>query len=347
MNTVMPPAFTVPERLNASSPPEARGLRRDFVKMMVLSRQSGSWIDTSFSQLPGFLREGDLLVLNNSRTIPAVFKADIERNGFICKRNQEVRLARRLSEKVWEVLVPELNLQKNDQMHFSSRLSAEVINFKPELPFTVVEFSAASARLFEELYSTGEPVRYEYIHHPWSLDYYQTVYANVPGSVEMPSAGRAFSWELLQKLQAAGIRTAFLQLHTGLSYLLDDRWHQHPSHNKEHYSIPAATLSAVKQTKKDGGRVVPVGTTVVRALETAARRKSNLSSISGWTDLYINEATPLRVADGLITGFHEPEASHLDMLSAFLNRNQLITAYQHALKKGYLWHEFGDINFII
>ncbi|MFA9559287.1 S-adenosylmethionine:tRNA ribosyltransferase-isomerase [Evansella sp. AB-rgal1] len=344
MNTLRATSFVVPESLNASSPPEIRLGRRDYVKMMMLDRVTGNFINTRFDKLPDFLQEGDLLVLNNSRTIPAVFHVNVLRNGLVWKKNKEVRLARCIAKNVWQVLIPDLQLRKEDVLLFSEGLRARVNAV--EEPFTVVEFSLCGTQLFNELYTMVEPVRYEYIHEPWELDYYQTVYATVPGSVEMPSAGRAFSWELLQTLRKRGIKTAYLQLHTGLSYLLDDRWHQHPSSNKERYEIPATTLAATKQTKENGGRVIAVGTTVVRALESVAALPDSKNH-SGWTDLYINDNTALRTVDGLITGFHEPEASHLDMLSAFIDREQLITAYHQAIDSGYLWHEFGDINLIL
>lgn len=199
----------------------------------------------------------------------------------------------------------------------------------------------------EQIYEFGEPIRYEYITHPWELDYYQTVYASMPGSVEMPSAGRAFSWELLFKLQRHGIRIAYVQLHTGLSYLPELFGHPSPTDNYEQFDVPDETAEAVKQAKEAGGRIVAVGTTVVRALESAALANGKLGALSGWTNLMIDSSVPLRVVDGLITGFHEPEASHLDLLSAFIDPALLHSAYQEAIGQGYLWHEFGDMNLII
>jgi S-adenosylmethionine:tRNA ribosyltransferase-isomerase len=190
-------------------------------------------------------------------------------------------------------------------------------------------------------------VRYEYIQEPWNLDYYQTVFATIPGSVEMPSAGRAFSWELLFRLQKKGVRIAYITLHTGLSYLLDDKWHKGPDKNFENYEVPKETADLIRVTKKAGGRVIAVGTTVVRALETVALEKREVEAHSGWTNLYITEDTKLEICDGLITGMHEPEASHLQLLSAFVDKGKLYEAYQDAIKQRYLWHEFGDMNLII
>jgi S-adenosylmethionine:tRNA ribosyltransferase-isomerase len=348
MHTSIPAeTFTIPEELNAVSPPEVRGIRRDQVKMMVLTRYNGKCIHSQFNQLTNFLREGDLLVFNNSRTIPAVLKADVWRNGIMRKKAVEVRLARKVYENGWEVLLPEGGVKKGDKLIFSKRLQGKTVLLKDNYPFVLVRFSLTGRRFYEEIYKLGQPVRYEYIHHPWELDHYQTVYGSVPGSVEMPSAGRAFSWELISQLKKKGVKTAFLWLHTGLSYLMDNQWELPPGENKESYAIPQETAELVTEAKHNGGRIIAVGTTVVRALETAGFNNGRMTAQSGWTDIYINETSSLSVADGLVTGFHEPEASHLNMLTAFVDRKDLISAYNIALKEGYLWHEFGDINLII
>ena len=215
---------------------------------------------------------------------------------------------------------------------------------KKEIPhLKLIHFSKKGTDLFNIIYALGEPVRYEYIEQPWELDYYQTVFASHPGSVEMPSAGRAFSWELLFELKRKDIQVDFIQLHTGLSYLLDDNLVQTPEDNDEEYHISERTMERIIEAKASGKRVIAVGTTVVRALETAAMN----GVLSGMTNLYINQQFPLKIADGIITGFHEPKASHLDMLSAFVSEQHLLKAYDEAIEAGYLWHEFGDMNLII
>jgi S-adenosylmethionine:tRNA ribosyltransferase-isomerase len=163
----------------------------------------------------------------------------------------------------------------------------------------------------------------------------------------MPSAGRAFSWELLFELQRKGVKLAFLQLHAGLSDLADNEWQLTPRDVKESYSIPSETIEAIKEAKANGRRVIAVGTTVVRAVETAFDASYQPLFGTGWTNLYINRETVLKVVDGLITGLHEPEASHLDLLTAFIDEELLFQAYQEAIDLGYLWHEFGDINLIL
>lgn len=333
--------FALPESLNATTPPERRGVRRDHVGMMVLDRQTGSTAHAKFYQLDQFLQPGDLLILNASRTVPAVLRAVLR------GQDVEVRLAHRIEEAVWEALVVADGVCAGEELRFSPTLTAVVIGEADGGPFATLMFSKQGAALYDEIYRLGEPVRYEYIDREWNLDYYQTVYASVPGSVEMPSAGRAFSWELLFRLQRKGVEIAYMQLHTGLSYLLDDRWHIGPRENHEPYMIPHETAEAVRRCKEKGGRVIAVGTTVVRSLETAVDAEGVLRAQSGWTNLYIREGFPLRVVDGLITGFHEPEASHLDLLSAFVDPDLLHTAYQEAIDRKYLWHEFGDMNLIL
>lgn len=328
--------FTLPHELHAAFPPERRGVRRDHVRMMTIDRKSGKVIHDSFNHLADYVKPGDMIVLNNSRTIPAALRATIH------SQEIEVRLARCLSETSWEALVLLDNVEIGDCLRFSDELSAVVIDRKRDSPLLVLRFSISGLSLFQHVYSLGEPIRYEYIEESWDLHYYQNVYGTVPGSVELASAGRAFSWEMLLDLQKRGIQLSYLQLHTGLSYL-NDNDQLSPKENIERYDIPQETMAAVLKTKASGGKVIAVGTTVVRALESAV--STGISS--GETALYIDAAFPLEIVDGIITGFHEPEASHLDMLTAFISPEILFNAYGEAIREKYLWHEFGDINFII
>ncbi|WP_026677451.1 S-adenosylmethionine:tRNA ribosyltransferase-isomerase [Fictibacillus gelatini] len=336
--------FSLPEELNAKMPPERRGIRRDYVRMMVLHKETGDREHAQFYKLDRYLEKGDLVVLNSSRTVPAVLKGTLKKEE---GREVEIRLAHRKSEKVWEALAVREEMNIGEQICFSPVLSATVIKTHQDAPFVTLEFNLCCSDLYDQIYAIGQPIRYEYIEKPWDLDYYQTVYGTAPGSVEMPSAGRAFSWELLFRLQKKGVRIVFIQLHTGLSYLLDDKWHLGPRENYEEYHLPQEAAEAIAETKANGGRIIAVGTTVVRSLESAADEKGIVQAQSGWTNLYIHEKTKLKVVDGLITGLHEPEASHLDLLSAFVKKNHLYRAYQEAIQMNYLWHEFGDMNLII
>ena len=188
----------------------------------------------------------------------------------------------------------------------------------------------------------GRPIQYGYSPRPWPLQAYQNVYAREPGSAEMPSAGRPFTAELITQLVAKGIRIAPIVLHTGVSSLEADEF-PYP----ERLRVPAATASLVNATRNEGGRVVAIGTTVVRALETAARDDGILRPIDGWTDLVISPERSLLAVDGLLTGWHEPVSSHLLMLEAITGRDLLVDSYRAALNLGYRWHEFGDSHLIL
>jgi S-adenosylmethionine:tRNA ribosyltransferase-isomerase len=190
-------------------------------------------------------------------------------------------------------------------------------------------------------------VRYEYVGAPWKLDDYQTIFATEPGSAEMPSAGRPFTWRLVFDLARRGVRTASIVLHAGLSSYLDDALDALSIAPEEEYRVDDAAAEAIARTRAVGGRVVAVGTTVVRALETAAREDGTVAAGRGYTRLRIADDHALRCVDGLLTGLHEPEASHLDLLSAFVAPAALEAAYAEAVERGYLWHEFGDVNLIV
>jgi S-adenosylmethionine:tRNA ribosyltransferase-isomerase len=336
-------AFALPPELNASAPPERRGLRRDQVRLMVLDRTTGETVHTRFGHLADYVRPGDLLILNNSRTLPAVLPATGPGGLPV-----EIRLAHRLGAGEWRaLLVSPAPICSGTVLSLPEALEATITFHSDAEPLSVIRFSREGSALYDTLYRIGEPVRYEYSAEPWSLDYYQTVFASVPGSVEMPSAGRAFTWEMLLGLRRKGVGIAFLSLHAGLSYFLDDKWFKDPRYTPEEYDIPVETAAAIAAARRRGGRVIAVGTTVVRTLETAALRTGQVRPGSGWADIFINRSFPLRVVDGLLTGLHEPEASHLDLLSAFVDPEPLRSAYAEAVAKGYLWHEFGDMNLIL
>ncbi|MBS4190469.1 S-adenosylmethionine:tRNA ribosyltransferase-isomerase [Bacillus sp. FJAT-49705] len=333
-------SFQVPEYLNASVPAEYRGIQRDQVRLMTLDTATGDSSHHYFYQLDSCLRKGDLLVLNNSRTLPAVLK------GKQGKQTIEIRLSRKVSDTEWEALIVGGVVTVGEIIDLSGDLTATITGLGMEAPLIILSFSKSGLDLYDAIYRYGEPLHYEYIETPWPLEMYQTVYASVPGSVEMPSAGRAFSWKLLNKLKQRGVNIAYLQLHAGLSYYGNDRW-PNPSKHFEEFCVPEETAELVNKTKKSGGRVIAVGTTVVRALETAVNAAGNVETQKGITSLYIQKGYPLKAVDGLITGFHEPEASHLDLLTAFIDKDFLMNAYKEALNAGYLWHEFGDMNLIL
>jgi S-adenosylmethionine:tRNA ribosyltransferase-isomerase len=338
--------FTLPPDLDAHEPPEHRGLRRDQVRLLVLPRFTGEFIHTRFDTLSDYLREGDLVVVNDSRTLPGLLRATDERGDAI-----EVRLAHRRTSDRWDVLLLDGRThigRAGMQLDFGQGLAAYVLRRRPDLPFLwQMEFDRCCTPLLDLIYRLGEPVRYTYVPQALPLDLYQTVYAAEPGSVEMPSAGRPFTWELLLKLRRKGVGFATLSLHTGLSSTRDDVVDAlHPNYDEE-YHVPEITARAVNTTRQQGGRVIAVGTTVVKTLETLAQPDGAIAAAQGWTRLHIAPDHRLRVVDGLVTGLHEPHASHLDLLSAFVEPRRLQAAYLEAIERRYLWHEFGDMNLII
>lgn len=341
-----PLQFELPSELEASAPAEYRGLRRDQVRLLVLPRFKGFIIHSRFDALGDFLEGGDLLVVNNSRTLPAVLQARDENGALV-----EVRLAHRRSDNVWEALILDDRKRvgrRGMKLKFDPGLSAVVVAPGPDQPFLwQVRFDRCCADLLDLIYRLGVPVRYSYVPEGLPLDLYQTVYASRPGSVEMPSAGRPFSWELLLKLRQKGVEFVSITLHTGLSSMRDDALDvSHPNYEEE-FEIPGPAAEAVNETHRRGGRVIAVGTTVVRALETVARLDGTIGAEQGRTRLHITRGTPLKVVDSLLTGLHEPQASHLDLLSAFVEPHRLMTAYREAIQRSYLWHEFGDMNLIL
>ena len=351
--------FRLPPELEATAPPEARGLRRDHVRLLVVDRADGSVAHHRFHELPRLLEPGDLLVVNDSRTLPASLLGHTAAGVPV-----EVRLAAREAER-WAALVlgvpaggtdPALvptdqrpaapALAAGARLEFAGGLEATVLGRHEEArPLVWLAFDAAGERLAELLHRAGRPVRYAYVPRAWPLHHYQTLFAAGPGSAEMASAGRPFTVQTLADLRRRGVGLATISLHAGLSTYGDPATDRRfvPA---EPYLVPEATAAAVAATRAAGGRVIAVGTTVVRTLETAATA-TTLRAGPGVSRLRITPRFPLRVVDGLLTGLHEPEASHLDLLGAFLDPPALERAYAAALAAGYLWHEFGDVCLLL
>jgi len=350
--------FELPPTLEAAAPPEARGLRRDGVRLLVIDRGSGAVRHARFSDLPRLLGPGDLLVANDSRTLPASLTGWTAAGARL-----ELRLAGRDGER-WAALAlgvpargdpalvptnarpPAPELVPGERLKFAGGLEARVLGRHEEVPAMVwVSFDRCCARLLEALHRAGQPVRYAYVPERWALHHYQTLFAAAPGSAEMPSAGRPFTVQTLHELRARGVGLATISLHAGLSTYGDPEVDRRfvPA---EPYRVPEATAAAVAGCRAAGGRVIAIGTTVVRTLETAADATGQVRPGAGVTRLRIDPDHQLRAVDGLLTGLHEPEASHLDLLRAFLPSATLRAAYDEALREGYLWHEFGDVCLI-
>lgn len=347
--------FQLPSNLEAREPREASGgTSRSDVKLLVVKRDTGEVEHSKFQDLRNFLRKGDLLVFNSSRTLPASLAGrDLETGTKF-----EVRLAEHLPDDSFLVLllderarplsgkVPHL---KPRWIDFGKGLSCFVISPSLQNPLLwKVNFSKSGFELIDAIYELGYPVRYEHIKQPWKLDYYQNVYADKPGSAEMASAGRAFTWKMIFDLKRFGINSVSILLHTGLSSYMDERYDATHPISEEEYNIDPDVARKINLARSNGGRVVAIGTTVVRALESAPENEGGMvRPFHGYTKLHVSSRHKLKVVDCLLTGLHEPQASHLDLLRAFLSEEVLSQAYNEAIERGYLWHEFGDLNLIL
>jgi S-adenosylmethionine:tRNA ribosyltransferase-isomerase len=341
-------AFDLPSALEATAPAEVRGLARDQVRLMVAERATGAIEHARFDELPAYLDPGDLLVVNVSATLPAATAA-IREDGSEARLHVSTRAPG--LDATWRVV----ELRTADGARPLRPVTGERLILPDgggELEL-VAPYAGSHARLMlarhdaaitldEYLWRSAYPITYGYVDRRWPLSVYQNVYATTPGSAEMASAGRPFTPELITGLVAAGVGIAPVTLHAGVS---SPERHEPPF--PEYYEVPAATARLVAATRGWGGRVIAVGTTVVRALESAAAEHGPGAPGSGWTKLMITPDHELRAIDGLITGWHEPEASHLKMLEAIAGPELLARCYEAALHAGYLWHEFGDSHLIL
>jgi S-adenosylmethionine:tRNA ribosyltransferase-isomerase len=365
-----PLEFEVPPDLEAHDPPEARGLSRDGVRLMVAHRHDGSLVDARFRDLAAFLEAGDVLVINNSGTLPASVPA---------RRADGTQLELHLSTPLPsgqgpvdllappgadpQVWVVELRRPSGtDSLPFRTATPGETFAL-PEAKAEILEpyppdcgpeeerphesrlWTAAlqlPSALGQYLEQHGRPIRYGYVAKEWPVSFYQTVYAMEAGSAEMPSAGRAFTPEMITDLIARGIDVAPVTLHAGVASL-----EEHEPPPAEFYRVSEETARRVTLAREAGGRIIAVGTTVVRALETVADEAGTVRPGRGWTKLVVSPERGVRVVDGLLTGWHEPRASHLLMLEAVAGRQLLEDSYRAALERGYLWHEFGDLHLLL
>lgn len=337
--------FTVPPDHSATEPPEARGLGRDGVRLLVAG--NGRTRDRRFHQLPAALSPGDLVVVNTSDTEPAAVPG-LRADG----RPVVLNLS---GPARGGGLVVEL---RTPQGH---RVTDAVAGERVALPVGVVATLVtghpdprvdAGSRLWSAvipvegglrawLGAVGHPIRYSYLRANPLIEAYRTIFATPDddafGSAEMPSAGRPFTPAVLDALRARGVGLAGIVLHTGVSSPGAD---EVPL--PERYRVPATAATAINRTRRAGRRVVAVGTTAARAVESAAAVDGTVEAARGWTDLVLGPDRPARVVDGLLTGWHEPEASHLLLLEAVAGPELVGRAYAAATARGYLWHEFGD-----
>ena len=337
IQTLRPLDFQLPAALEARVPPEARGLARDDVRLLVSYRDGDRLVHTRFRQIAEFLDPGDLIVVNESITIPAALSATRQTGEELT-----LHLSTRIGPDTWVVEPRKTAVEAGERLSLPAGGRVDIIaphhgstrlwKARLDLPLPWLPYLEAH----------GRPIAYDYVDGQWPLAMYQTVYGTNPGSSEMPSAGRAFSGRVMEELRRKGVGISPITLHTGVASLED---HEPPY--EEWFEVPAATADAIATARAAGGRVIAVGTTVVRALETAASATGTVVPRSGWTDLIVTPERGVGTVDGMLTGFHEPKASHLAMLEAIAGRDHLAVTYEAALTGGYLWHEFGDLHLIL
>ena len=333
--------YQLPEELIAQTPLE----RRDGSRLMTLDRNTGAWEHHHFYELPDFLNPGDCLILNDSRVLPARLLGQRLPGGGAC----EVLLLIDRGENTWECLVrPGKHLRQGAKLSFGNgELTAEVIQ--------VLEGGNRLVRLnyegifLEVMDRLGKMPLPPYIKEELQdRERYQTVYSKVVGSAAAPTAGLHFTKELLQKVQEMGVNVGYVTLHVGLGTfrpVKEDDITDHLMHS-EYCVIPQETADLINETKKNGGRVICVGTTSCRTVESWAAENGTMKASAGWTSIFIYPGYKFKVLDALVTNFHLPESTLIMLVSALAGREHVLRAYEEAVRERYRFFSFGDAMFI-
>lgn len=334
--------YSLPEELIAQVPVEPR----DSSRLLVMRRDSGDTEHTVFREIPRYLREGDLLVLNNTRVIRARLLGHKETGGSV-----EVFLLRRLEGDLWEVLVrPGKRLRPGARVSFAGGELQAIVEDVTGFGGRTVRLIARNGDVRSAIERTGHVPLPPYIHRGIEdPGRYQTVYASEEGSVAAPTAGLHFTTGLLDRVRSSGISTVFLTLHVGLGTFRPvqvEDVEEHEMH-AEYYSIGDEATRAINETRSRGGRVVAVGTTAVRTLETAAGADGLVSAGSGWTRMFIYPGYRFKVISGLVTNFHLPRSTLLMLVCAFGGTGNVLRAYAEAVRMRYRFYSFGDAMLVI
>jgi S-adenosylmethionine:tRNA ribosyltransferase-isomerase len=338
-------AFELPTGRIATRPFEAGGRRRDEAPMLVAWRWSNEIVDARVADLSRFLEAGDVLVVNQSATLAAAIPTGDGRILHLSTQLGEERWVVELRQACGFGSLPLLDARPGPVALPGGGEADLLAPYVPGEDGRVRLWLARvrlPVRLPAYLAEHGEPIRYGADAERWPLSAYQTVFGLTPGSAEMPSAARGFTLELVSELVGAGVVLAPITLHTGVSSL---ETHEPPY--PERFAVPAATAELVNDARASGHRIVAVGTTATRAIETAADERGRIHAGQGWTDLVIGPDRGVRVIDGILSGWHEPEASHLLLLEAVAGRRLLERSYARALAGPYRWHEFGDFHLVL
>jgi S-adenosylmethionine:tRNA ribosyltransferase-isomerase len=334
--------YDLPEELIAQTPAEPRNSSR----MMKVDRKSGDIEHAHFYNLCDYLKEGDLLVMNDSRVLPARLYGEKEGTGAF----MEFLLLEQKGDKLWEILVrPGKKAKVGAKFVFGGgRLKAEIVDIVDE-GNRIAKFEC-EGNFFTALEDVGQMPLPPYITHKLEdKERYQTVYSRELGSSAAPTAGLHFTKEMLADLQSRGIDLAYVTLHVGLGTfrpVKEDKILNHKMHS-EHYHLPKETAEKIKQTKLNGGRVIAVGTTSCRTLESVAAFNGKFDECEGYTDIFIYPGYEFKAIDGLITNFHLPESTLIMLVSAFMGYDNTMNAYKKAVEERYRFFSFGDAMLIL
>ena len=333
--------YDLPPELIAQTPLE----KRDESRLLCLDKATGEWSHHHFYELPDFLRPGDCLILNNSRVLPARLLGRRLPGGGAC----EVLLLQDKGDKVWECLVrPGKHLREGARVSFGDgELTAEIAEVLPDGNRLVrFDYEGIFLELLERLGKMPLP---PYIKEELQdQERYQTVYSKVNGSAAAPTAGLHFTPELLERIAAKGVGVGYVTLHVGLGTfrpVKEDEIEQHDMHS-EYCTIPQETADLINRTKANGGRVICVGTTSCRTIESWAGEDGTMTATGGWTNIYIYPGYRFKVMDALVTNFHLPESTLIMLVSALAGREHVLAAYEEAVRERYRFFSFGDAMFI-
>jgi S-adenosylmethionine:tRNA ribosyltransferase-isomerase len=330
---------------------------RDSARLLVLHSSQETFRDAMITDLPEMLQPGDLLIVNDAATLPASLSAKSPTNASI-----EIRLVHHIGGSDWRAVIlgpgdwrtptelrdPPERLSTGSVLHIAKDCAAEVIDDDPGSGRLVtLRFSKQGIGMWTAIYAYGRPIQYSYLQSDLALWSVQTVYASRPWAVEMPSAGHPLTWQILLELRRRGVRIAALTHAAGISAVGDEDLDARLPF-AERFDIPQSTVDAIQATRRVGGRVIAVGTTVVRALEGCAiNNGGRVIAGAGQTDLVIRAQFRLAIVDGILTGVHDPAQSHFRLLRAFADETLLRRAWRHATASNYLCHEFGDLCLVI
>ncbi len=333
--------YYLPEELIAQTPLE----KRDSSRMLVLDKTSGKISHSRFYNILDYLNEGDLLVMNNSRVLPARIFGTRKDTG----SSVEFLLLKQIENNKWETLVkPGKKAKPGTEFDFSGIMSGTVEDIGKE-GIRIIRFES-DENIYTALDKIGQMPLPPYIKETLKdKERYQTVYSDPVGSAAAPTAGLHFTEELISELHNKGVNTAYVTLHVGLGTfrpVKEDEITDHIMHS-EHYELPEETVKLIKETKARGNRVIAVGTTTTRTLESVARDKGELVPCDGWTDIFIYPPYEFKVLDGLITNFHLPESTLVMLVSAFAGYDNTMNAYKEAVEEKYRFFSFGDSMMII